>query len=250
MMDLSQNPLCRPFDFAGNPRHGILLVHGFTATPGTMLPLGEALARRGYRVKGILLPGHGTTVDDMEHRRWPEWIGAVQDGFDQLSQECERVSVVGLSMGGTLALLLAQTRPVYRAVPICAALRVRNRASRFARLVWPVMRYHTDSHHPSYGEFLAEYNACYDRTPVRSVAELNALIAHTLHGLKTVRCPLLAVRAGKDETVAPESAEIIMNRTASSKKRLLTLPDSPHVCTLGPERERLFREIARFLDAR
>ena len=102
-----------------------------------------------------------------------------------------------------------------------------NRASRFARLIWPVMRYHTDSHHPSCGEFLAEYNACYDRTPVRSVAELNALIAHTLHGLKTVRCPLLVVRAGKDETVAPESAEIIMNRTASSKKRLLTLPDSP-----------------------
>ena len=112
------------------------------------------------------------------------------------------------------------------------------------------MRYHTDSHHPSCGEFLAEYNACYDRTPVRSVAELNALIAHTLHGLKTVRCPLLVIRAGKDETVAPESAEIIMNRAASSKKWLLTLPDSPHVCTLGPERERLFREIARFLDAR
>lgn len=250
MMDLSQNPLCRPFDFAGNSRHGILLVHGFTATPGTMLPLGEALARRGYRVKGILLPGHGTTVDDMECRRWPEWLGAVQEGFDQLSQECERVSVAGLSMGGTLALLLAQTRPVYRAVPICAALRVRNRASHFARLIWPVIRYHTDSHHPSGEEFLAEYNACYDRTPVRSVAELNALIAHTLHGLKMVRCPLLVVRAGKDETVSPKSAEIIMDHTASFKKRLLTLPDSPHVCTLGPERMWLFQEIAYFLGAR
>ena len=101
MMDLSQNPLCRPFDFTGNSRHGVLLIHGFTATPGTMLPLGEALAQRGYRVKGILLPGHGTTVDDMERRRWPEWIGAVQEGFDQLSQECERVSVCLLYTSGS-----------------------------------------------------------------------------------------------------------------------------------------------------
>ena len=69
---------------------------------------------------------------------------------------------------------------------------------------------------------------------------------HTLHGLKGVRCPLLVVRAGQDETVLPVSAEIIMNRAASTHKRLLTLLNSPHVCTLGPERERLFAEIAHF----
>lgn len=55
MMDLSQNPLCRPFDFAGNPRHGILLVHGFTATPGTMLPLGKGAGP-------ARLPGQGDLI--------------------------------------------------------------------------------------------------------------------------------------------------------------------------------------------
>ena len=246
MNDLFQNPLCRPFDFPGSSQHGVLLVHGFTATPGTMLPLGKALAQCGFRVKGILLPGHGTNAEDMELRRWPEWLAAVQAGFDQLVSECGRVSVAGLSMGGTLALLLAQTRPVYRAAVLCAALRVRNRASRAARILWPVMRYHTQAPFSYDGEFLAQYNACYDRTPVRSVAELNALMRHTLHGLKGVRCPLLVVRAGQDETVLPVSAEIIMNRAASTHKRLLTLMNSPHVCTLGPERERLFAEIAHF----
>ena len=93
MNDLFQNPLCRPFDFPGSSQHGVLLVHGFTATPGTMLPLGKALAQCGFRVKGILLPGHGTNAEDMELRRWPEWLAAVQAGFDQLVSECERVSV-------------------------------------------------------------------------------------------------------------------------------------------------------------
>lgn len=247
MTDLSRNPVCRPFDFAGSPLHSVLLIHGFTASPGTMLPLGEFLAKCGFRVKGLLLPGHGTTAADLERRRWPEWLAAVQESFDQLSMECEKVSVVGLSMGGTLTLLLAQTRPVYRAAALCAALKVRNRASHAASVLWPVMRYHVDRPRVYDDRFLAQYNACYDRTPVRSVAELNALMSRTRHGLKSVRCPLLVVRAGQDETVPPESAETIMNYAASSNKRLLTLPESPHVCTLGPERERLFGEIARFL---
>lgn len=248
MLDLSQNPLCRPFDFPGSSRHGILLLHGFTATPGTMLPLGQALAKRGLRVKAILLPGHGTTVLDMERRRWTEWLAAAQEGFDQLARECEQVSVAGLSMGGALTLLLAQTRSVYKAAPICAALKVRNRASRFAKVVWPVMRYHVDRPCSAYSDdFLEAYNACYDRTPVRSVAELNALMKRARRGLHKICCPLLVIRAGQDETVLPESAELIMNETSSVNKRLLTLPNSPHVCTLGPERERLFSEIAAFL---
>ena len=248
MNDLSQNPLCRPFDFPGSSHHGILLVHGFTATPGTMRPLGEALAARGFRVKGILLPGHGATAGEMERCRWQDWLAAAQTGFDQLAQECEMVSAVGLSMGGALTLLLAQTRPVHRAAVLCAALKVRNRASRFARAVWPVMRYYREPPRGFGDRFLSAYNACYDATPVRSVAELNALMKRTRRGLKAVRCPLLVVRAGQDETVLPDSAALIMDYTSSCKKRLLTLPNSPHVCTLGPERERLFDEVARFFE--
>ena len=79
-----------------------------------MLPLGKALAQCGFRVKGILLPGHGTNAEDMELRRWPEWLAAVQAGFDQLVSECGRVSVAGLSMGGTLALFGANAPSLSR----------------------------------------------------------------------------------------------------------------------------------------
>ena len=45
MEPLTRNPLCRAFSMEGSREDGILLLHGFTATPGTMRPLGEALHR-------------------------------------------------------------------------------------------------------------------------------------------------------------------------------------------------------------
>lgn len=247
MNNLSQNLLCRPFSFNESSRNGVLLIHGFTATPGTLLPLGAYLARYDCRVEGILLPGHGTNAADMERCSWRDWLSAAQKGYDRLAQTCDSVSVVGLSMGGALALLVAASRPAARTVPVCAALKVQNHASRFARYVRPIMRYYTERARESDPGFLQEYNACYDCTPLRSIEQLNILMKKARQQLKNIHCPLLIVRAGKDATVCPESAEMILRQTASANKRLYTLPNSPHVCTLGPERDRLFQEVAAFL---
>ena len=61
MQDFS-SPQGKPFDFPeGN--HGVLLIHGFTGSPGHMRPLGEKLREAGFAVRGILLPGHGESPE-------------------------------------------------------------------------------------------------------------------------------------------------------------------------------------------
>ena len=66
-------------------------------------------------------------------------------------------------------------------------------------------------------------------------------------GLPRIHCPLMNVIAGRDRTIHPRSTEWILSETSSRKKVFLELPESPHVCTLGPEREILFEETAKFL---
>ncbi|HIS69456.1 MAG TPA: alpha/beta hydrolase [Candidatus Gallacutalibacter stercoravium] len=248
MYDISKNPMSRPFEFDGPKDHGVLVLHGFTATPGTVLPLGRAIAQSGHYVRGILLPGHGTCVEDMAATRWQQWLGAAQQAFDDMRRSCRHVSVVGLSMGGTLTLLLAESRPVYRAVPIAAALKVWDWRSHFAPLLWRLCPYPTVSgHKKTPHNFLAEYNVCYPCTPLRSVVDMNQMMRVARQGLKRITCPLLAVQAGKDETVHPDSAKWILLQTKSRYKKLLVLKNSPHVCTLGCERELLFRRVCHFL---
>lgn len=248
MKDIHQNKMSKPFYFEGSREHGVLLLHGFTATPGTVLPVGQALSEAGFTVNGILLPGHGYTVSDMQQCRWYDWLFAAQAAFDALSKRCEKVSVVGLSMGGALTLALCESRSVYRAVPIAAALKTINRKNWAAPLVWRRIPMLYGGAPEKQEDFLEEYNLAYNGTPLRNVADLNKLMHIVKRNLQKITCPLLVVQAGLDKTVHPDSAKWILTKTSSPHREYLFLKDSPHVCTVGKEREVLNRHIIDFLN--
>ena len=46
---------------------GVLLIHGFTGAPTEMRLLGGFLHQNGLTVSAPLLPGHGTTVENVRH---------------------------------------------------------------------------------------------------------------------------------------------------------------------------------------
>lgn len=83
-----------------------------------MRPIGEALAGAGFDVELPRLPGHATHVDEMVDTRWADWYGEATRAYSVLRGRVERVVVVGLSMGGTLALTLALDQPVAGVVAI------------------------------------------------------------------------------------------------------------------------------------
>ena len=73
MNDYFALPQAQPFEMEKGD-HGVLLIHGFTGSPSHMRLLGEALAERGYSVRGIRLPGHGTKPEDMKNVSWQDWL--------------------------------------------------------------------------------------------------------------------------------------------------------------------------------
>src|SRR5262245_49279496 len=91
--------LAEPFDLVGERAIGVVCVHGFTGTPYEMRYLGGELHRAGFSVEGLLLPGHGTRVADLDATTWMDWADAVEDAFDTMRMLCERVAVVGQSLG-------------------------------------------------------------------------------------------------------------------------------------------------------
>lgn len=247
MNDLSQNPLCRPFEYAGSRDHGVLLLHGFLGSLANMVPFGRYLAGEGFTVKGISLSGHNGDEREMAGVRKEAWIQDTLDGFDALAETCKNVSVVGLSMGGALTLLAAERRPVYRAVPVAAALSIYNRLAPLARIAAPFYPYRPGRRKSASSSRPDPYAVSYDGLFLRSAAEFNGLIRIVRRQLPKVRCPLLVVRAGQDRTVRPEAADWIMERTSSKEKQLLELPESAHVCVLGKEKQLLFKKTAEFL---
>src|SRR5207253_2655684 len=103
-------PGAEPFSAPGGP-HGALVLHGFTGTPQSMRGLANAFAAAGYTVELPLLPGHGTSVEDMATTTFADWSAAAERAYEDLAARCERIVVAGLSMGGTLAARLAARHP-------------------------------------------------------------------------------------------------------------------------------------------
>lgn len=237
-------PGAEPFLIKGGPR-GVLLVHGFTGAPAEMRLLGEQLAHQGYTVLGIRLPGHGTTIKDMETTVWRHWYGAVVDGWYLLSGLCREINVVGLSMGGLLSLKLAANFPLASVVSLSAPIFLVQRQLEFLP-IYRLLRRFVPKKQREY-DVEPKYFVGYDQTPLSSLSSLLELIQSMETDLPHITCPSLVLQSRREHTVRPESASFIFERIAARRKELFWLEKSGHVVTVDIERETVFEKVISFL---
>lgn len=237
-------PGAEPFLIKGGPR-GVLLVHGFTGAPAEMRLLGEQLAGLGFTVLGIRLPGHGTTVWDMENTVWRHWYGAVIDGWYLLKGLCDEINVIGLSMGGLLSLKLAANFPLARVVSLSAPIFLANRQLAFLP-IYKLFRRFIPKQQRDY-DVDPKYFVGYDQTPLSSLSSLLELIQSVETDLPHITCPSLVLQSRREHTVRPESASFIFERITARHKELFWLEKSGHVVTVDIERETVFEKIIDFL---
>lgn len=225
---------CRPFLLEGG-EHGVLLLHGFTGSAAHMRPLGELLHGQGFTVMGINLPGHALSMEAMGRTGWQDWLDAAKDAFCALQGRCKWVSVAGLSMGGCLALLIAEQMHPTAIAAISAPMAVRNPLLPLARWAAPLVpRVMWRSRGDSDQVVDARYDYGYPGFPTRCGTDLNHLMQMARRDLHAVQCPTLVVQSRQDGTISADSADIIMRGVGSERAGLLWLTGVPHVCTITP----------------
>lgn len=227
------DPVSQPFRFDGG-EHGILLLHGFTGSAAHMRPLGERLHQQGFTVEAINMPGHAVSMEAMAQTGWQDWLDAAKNAFCSLQMRCKTVSVAGLSMGGCIALLIAEQMHPAAAAVISAPMAVQNPLLPFAGIAAPFMktvmwRSREGSPYP----LDENYDYGYPGFPTRCGSDLNRLIRMARRDLHAVQCPLLIVQSRQDETISADSAEVIAAGVSSETVGTLWLEGVPHVCTIS-----------------
>lgn len=217
----------------GNAHGGALVCHGFTGTPFSMRPWAEHLADAGWDVELPLLPGHGTTWQDMARTRWPDWYGAVRAAARRLLERHDTLVVAGLSMGGSLTLRLAEDPEFSERIRAIALVNPAATLSRPVAMAIPVLGRVIPSLAAIGGDIKrpGPVEGAYDRTPLRSVEELRLLLRGMRRGLDRVTCPVLLATSTEDHTVDPRDSDLIAARVQGPVQRL-ALEDSYHVATL------------------
>ena len=243
---MSVQPHARPLSVDGGP-YGVLVSHGFTGSPKSMRPWGQALADAGYTVRVPRLPGHGTTWQELSLTRWQDWYAEVDRALTELRNRCDKVAVAGLSMGAGLALRLAEQRPgdVDALALVNPAVRSTNRQL----LALPLLR-HVVASVPAIGNDIKKpgmSEGAYDRTPLQPLHSLTRMWREVRSDLSTVVAPLLLFRSREDHVVDPSSAALILSAVSSPVRREILLEDSYHVATLDNDAPRIVEESLQFL---
>jgi carboxylesterase len=207
--------------------------------------LGEHLQEKGYTVMGVRLSGHGTWDEQLAQTHWPQWYNDVEDGYQLLTSICGTVAVVGLSMGGLLALKLASEYPLNRVVAINAPIYIADDRLPFLPICRFFIKFISKKRRKLPVE--GQYNVGYDRIPLDSLYSLTQLIKQSDSWLPLVAVPTLLIQSRHDNTILPQSAQYIYNRLVISDKQLVWLEHSGHVATIGAEYRHVFAEVTRFL---
>lgn len=228
-----------PYRHDGGPT-GVLLCHGLTGSPAPFRPWAEHLAAAGLTVDVPLLPGHGTTWQELNAARWPDWYAAVERSLLRLRERCDPVVVGGLSMGGCLALRLAQVHgdAVSGLVLVNPAIASRDRRL----LALPLLHRVVPSMSVLSGDIAkpGQDEIAYDRNPLRALHSLTQLWKVVVADLPRVTQPVLIYRSDQDHIVDATSLGLITSRVSSTDVTAVTLPDSFHVATLDYDAETIF----------
>lgn len=239
-------PGAEPYSAAGDAR-GALVLHGFTGNPQSMRGLATALADAGLTVELPLLPGHGTSVADMVPTRWEDWSAAAEAAYIELAARCDAVVAVGLSMGGTLSVWLAERHPEIAALVVVNPLIEPPDAETVAFIDSLIEG--GEELAPGVGSDIAQegsVESAYAELPLRAARSLFGAATDVAAGLGSLKCPVLLFSSIQDHVVAPVSGDRLVEGAGGPVERIM-LERSFHVATLDYDKEEIEKRTVAFV---
>ncbi|MGQ0659159.1 MAG: alpha/beta fold hydrolase [Chromatiales bacterium] len=214
---------------------GIVMVHGFLASPAELRGLAEHLAGQGYPVIGVRLKGHGTSPWDLRERKWQDWLTSVRNGHEIMRAFVPRICLIGFSTGGALSLIFAAEQPAALAGAVVAAVPIKFRNTKliFAPLVHTANRLlkwvsSEEGPFPFRANQSEHPHINYRNMPIRGLYELTRVVDALDEASPAVRCPVTLLHATEDTVVDPKSAQLVYKKLGSAAKTLHMIQSDRH----------------------
>src|SRR5574344_1242013 len=90
------------YESKGDGSKGLLLIHGIGGSPAELYLLADAFAKKGYGYKAIALPGHASTIEDLDLFSYKLWREPSEKVFLESEKEYMYDDFLGLEMGGVM----------------------------------------------------------------------------------------------------------------------------------------------------
>jgi carboxylesterase len=227
---------------------GVLLLHGFTSSLDTVNGLVPSLEAAGVSYRMPVLRGHGQTPEALRGVTWRDWVEDARAALLDLEREGNPIVIVGLSMGGLVALNLAAEHPstVAGVATVAACLEFRHPLIPYLGLLKKTVKNWSSS--PDYADAsLARYDTNYPYFPLESFASLYEYREVVKEILPYLKAPLLVIQSTQDPVVRLDAAEQIRKKSGSPFCQVRWFEVSRHEMMRDVERNAVFDELMDFL---
>ncbi|MCS6834977.1 MAG: alpha/beta fold hydrolase [Anaerolineae bacterium] len=257
----------RSFTWRADHDAAVMLIHGFPGTPAEMRPLAEALHAQSWTTVAPLLPGFGAEIDTLQHRSHDDWLQFLLLAYAEMRRRHRVIALIGLSMGGALALQLAAHHSPNALVLLAPFWRIEH-------LLWramPILKYLIPTFKPfrlfkldfndaavrqGIANFMPELNLGDPSTqraildfalPMRLIDQLRQVGQRGYSAISRVSCPTLVIQGTHDDLVKPEVTRHLCRRFV--KPPLYLEVDASHTLLdpSQPSRAQIVSAISEFL---
>lgn len=226
---------------------GVLVIHGFTGSTQSVLPLAEAFAKEGFTVLVPRLTGHGISPEELAKASFQDWLQDVEEALDELRLHADKIFITGLSMGGALTLYLAENyHDILGIMPINAAIDMPE-----FRAFYRSQKLAGETYIDGIGSDIKKAGVtelAYPASPVKSMADVIKIMEIVRNDLDKVVCPTMIFSSTIDHVVPPANSQHIFDTISSEEKFLVKLEDSYHVATLDNDAEKIIQDSLQFID--
>ncbi len=236
-----------PFMFEGDER-AVLLLHGFTGHSADMRMLGRYLNGEGYTCYAPIYRGHGKSPEELIGVTAEEWWEDVQQAYQHLKDNgYQKIAVVGLSLGGVLALRLAGNTPLQGVVTMCSPMYFDNEKQltigfrKFAKEYKQLEGKENDKIEEEVEQLLEDSKELF--------REIETSITRVKENVDMIYTPTFVVQATNDEMINPESANYIYENVESDNKQIKWYENAGHAITFSKDKEQLHEDVAAFLES-
>jgi carboxylesterase len=236
---------------AGAP--GVLLLHGGGDTPQVLDGLAHHLHQRGFAVRVPLLAGHGRALAALSTVRAAQWHADARREYAVMRKDHEWVAIVGLSMGGALAISLAAedaTVPALVLLAPYASMPPLIRGAAVTSAWWgPAYPYFasrgTASIHDPVASARGLGHGVFTPAALRALHDVSV---DASRALADVRAPTLMIQSTEDNRISRARGTRTFTLLGSAEKELVWVEGAGHVITVDFGHERVFELTTRWLD--
>ncbi|WP_407271769.1 alpha/beta hydrolase [Radiobacillus sp. PE A8.2] len=223
---------------------GCLCLHGFTGGPYELSPMTDYFRKRtDWQVVAPSLPGHGNELT-LERTTYKNWIEVAENALKKLIEQCDKIYIIGFSMGGMIASYLAARYNVNKLVLLSTARKYLN----VRQLTVDMLRFGKEALAGELAEdkVFQRYNAKKGKIPIRALVEFQRCVRFTKPFLKQLECPVL-IAQGLQDGIVPYKSAYALKQEIPVDSEVIFFHDSKHHICFSDERDALIQSVYSFL---